>query len=334
MGIRVAINGFGRIGRPVLKFLEKNPLFEVVAINDIAKPEVLAHLFKYDSIHGIWDGKVEAEGSALKVNGRTIQVLSEKSPANLPWKSLGVRIVFECTGLFKEGKDLKAHIDAGAEKVLLTVPGKNIDGTFVIGVNEKSYDPARHHIVSNASCTTNCLAPVARVLHETFGIEYGLMTTIHSYTNDQKLLDLPHKDLRRARAAALNMIPTTTGAAAAVGLVLPELKGKLDGFAIRVPTSNVSLVDLTFRSQKNMSVDSINSAVSEYARGELKGILQYVEEPLVSGDFNGNLHSSCFDALSTNVIGGRLAKIVSWYDNETAYSKRLVEFAELIAEKL
>jgi len=334
MSVKVAINGFGRIGRPVLKFIENNPLFEVVAINDLTSPEVLAHLFKYDSIHRIWDGDIEASGSAIKVNGKTIKIYSEKNPADLPWKSLGVQIVFECTGLFKDGSVLQSHINAGAKKVLLSVPGKNIDGTFVRGVNCASYDPEKHNIISNASCTTNCLAPLAKIMHETFGVEHGLMTTIHSYTNDQKLLDLPHKDLRRARAAAINMIPTTTGAAAAVGLVLPELKGKLDGYAMRVPTSNVSVVDLTFRSKKPMTAESVNAAVKEAAEGKLKGIVQYVDLPLVSGDFNENLHSSCFDSLCTNVVDEKFAKVVSWYDNETAYSKRLTEMAEIVAKAL
>lgn len=334
MSIKVGINGFGRIGRPVLKNLLDDPKFEVVAINDLTDAKTLAHLFKYDSVHGRWDGEVEALDSAIKVNGKTIQITAERDPANIPWGKAGVDIVFECTGIFRDKSKLQSHLDAGAKKVLLSVPGKNIDGTFVLGCNEEDYDSSKHHIISNASCTTNCLAPLAKVLHETFGIESGLMTTIHAYTNDQKLLDLPHSDLRRARAAAVNMIPTTTGAAAAVGLVLPELKGKLDGMAIRVPTSNVSVVDLTFKSTKPMTVETINAAVKEAANGKLKGILQYVDEPLVSIDFNGDKHSSSFDAKCTAVSGDNVAKVISWYDNESGYSKRLCELASLVAEKL
>lgn len=334
MSVKVAINGFGRIGRATMKFLLENPMFEIVGINDLTSPSTLAHLFKYDSVHGRWNGDVTAGDDSLKINGKTIKIYSEKDPANLPWGKIGAEIILECTGIFKDGSVLKKHIDAGAKKVLLSVPGKNIDGTFVLGVNDKDYDTSKHNIISNASCTTNCLAPLAKVLNDTFGIEHGLMTTIHSYTNDQKLLDLPHSDLRRARAAALNMIPTTTGAAAAVGLVLPELKGKLDGFAIRVPTPNVSVVDLTFRSKKPMTKETINAAVKEAANGELKGILQYVDLPLVSIDFNGDQHSSSFDSLCTVVIDERLAKVVTWYDNETGYSKRLTELAELVAKSL
>jgi len=334
MSVKVAINGFGRIGRAAMKFLLDNPKFEVVGINDLTSPSVLCHLFKYDSVHGRWKGDASFGDQSLIVNGKTVRIYSEKDPSKLPWKEIGAQIIFECTGIFKDGSKLKAHMDAGAKKVLLSVPGKNIDGTFVMGVNDKDYNPSKHHMISNASCTTNCLAPLAKVLHETFGIEHGLMTTIHSYTNDQRLLDLPHSDLRRARAAAMNMIPTTTGAAAAVGLVLPDLKGKLDGFAIRVPTSNVSVVDLTFRSKKVMTEQSINAAVKEAANGQLKGILQYVDEPLVSIDFNGDKHSSNFDSLCTKVIDERLAKVITWYDNETGYSKRLVELAELVAKSL
>jgi glyceraldehyde 3-phosphate dehydrogenase len=334
MSVKVGINGFGRIGRPVLKFIEKDPNMEVVHINDLTSPKTLAHLFKYDSVHGQWDGKVESTENSIKVNGREIKISAERDPKDIPWKAAGVDIVFECTGLFKEGAKLKSHMDAGAKKVLLSVPGKNIDATFVLGVNDSDYDPSKHNIVSNASCTTNCLAPLAKVLNDTFGVKNGIMTTIHAYTNDQKLLDLPHSDLRRARAAAVNMIPTTTGAAAAVGLVLPELKGKLDGYAIRVPTSNVSVVDLTFTSEKPMTVETINAAVKEAANGPLKGVLQYVDLPLVSGDFNGDTHSSSFDSLCTNVSGDHVAKVVSWYDNETGYAKRLTELGAIVAKSL
>ena len=333
MAVKIAINGFGRIGRNVLRAARSSSDIEIVAINDLTDPETLAHLLKYDSVHGIFEGTVEASGDNLVVDGRKIKVLSEKDPGKLPWKDLGVRIVIESTGLFTSGDTAKKHIDAGAEKVIISAPGKDVDATFCMGINEDTYDPAKHHVVSNASCTTNCLAPVAKVMDEAFGIEQGMMTTIHAYTNDQKILDLPHKDLRRARAAAMSMIPTTTGAAKAVSLVLPQLKGKLDGLAIRVPTPNVSLVDLVFQSGKQTSVDEVNAALKKAAEGPMKGILAYTDEPLVSKDFNGNPASSTVDAQSTNVIGGSLVKVMAWYDNEWGYSCRVLDLAKYMAKK-
>ncbi|MGB9792171.1 MAG: type I glyceraldehyde-3-phosphate dehydrogenase, partial [Thermacetogeniaceae bacterium] len=303
MAVKVGINGFGRIGRLVLRAaLEKPELLEVVAINDLTDPETNAHLFKYDSVHGRFNGTVEATDDAIIVNGKKIKVLSEKEPANLPWKDLGVSIVIEATGKFTEADKAAAHLKAGAKKVIITAPAKNEDITIVMGVNEDKYDPANHHIISNASCTTNCLAPVVKVLHENFGVKRGLMTTTHAYTNDQRVLDLAHKDLRRARAAALSMIPTTTGAAKAVALVLPELAGKLTGIAIRVPTPNVSLVDFVCEVEKPTTVEAVNKAFKEAAEGPLKGILAYNDEPLVSKDFNGDPHSSIFDATCTMVM--------------------------------
>ncbi len=333
MAAKVAINGFGRIGRNVLRAARESREIEIVAINDLTDSKTLAHLLKYDSVHGIYEGSVETRGDNLVVDGREIRVLSEKDPANLPWKDLGVKVVIEATGLFTDRDKAQKHIDAGAAKVIITAPGKGVDATFCMGINENSYDPSAHHVVSNASCTTNCLAPVAKVMDETFGIEQGMMTTIHAYTNDQKILDLPHKDLRRARAAAMSMIPTTTGAAKAVSLVLPQLKGKLDGLAIRVPTPNVSLVDLVFQSAKKTSVEEVNAALKKAAEGPMKGILDYCEEPLVSRDFNGNPASSSVDALSTNVIGGSLVKVMSWYDNEWGYSCRVLDLTKYMATK-
>jgi len=332
MAIRVAINGFGRIGRNILRAQRKHGIegIEFIAVNDITSAETLAHLLKYDSIQGIYAGKVAVEENCLVVDREKIAVLSERDPARLPWKEMAIDVVFEATGLFRDREKVGKHLEAGARKVIITAPGKNSDVTIAIGVNESMYRPDKHHIVSNASCTTNCLAPVAKVLHQRFGIEYGVMTTIHAYTNDQRLLDLQHKDLRRARAAALSMIPTTTGAAKAVSLVLPELEGKLDGLAVRVPTPNVSLVDLSAQLGRGATVDDINGAFREAAEGELKGILAYSDIPLVSIDFNMSPYSSIVDGECTRVMGGKLAKVLAWYDNEWAYSLRCVELAALM----
>ena len=331
---RIAINGFGRIGRCILRALRgsKQPI-EVVAINDLTDAATLAHLLKYDSIHGTFAGDVQADGDRIIVDGKPIKVLSERDPSKLPWKENEVSIVAECTGLFRSGDKAKAHLDAGAKKVVISAPGKDIDGTFAMGVNHETYDPSKHNIISNASCTTNCLAPVAKVLNDTFGIEHGLMTTIHAVTNDQRILDLPHSDMRRARAAFESMIPTTTGAAAAVGLVLPQLKGKLNGFAIRVPTKNVSVVDLTAALGKSTTAEEINGALKAAAEGPLKGILGFEELPLVSIDFNGNPHSSTVDAALTQVMEGRMAKVVAWYDNEWGYSNRCVDIMAYMGSK-
>ncbi|MCJ7664515.1 MAG: type I glyceraldehyde-3-phosphate dehydrogenase, partial [Desulfobacterales bacterium] len=308
------------------------PDVDFVAVNDLTDAQTLAHLLKYDSVHGIFPGEVQAQGDSLIVNGKKIKVLAIKDPAQLPWKDLGVEIVMECTGLFRDKDKAAKHLEAGAKKVIISAPAKGSDIiTIVMGVNQKAYDPNKHHIISNASCTTNCLAPVAKVLLDNFGIKRGLMTTIHAYTNDQSISDLPHKDLRRARAAALSMIPTTTGAATAVALVLPQLKGKLDGLAIRVPTPNVSIVDLVVEVEKETSVDSVNAAFKKASTGELKGILGYSEKPLVSVDFNGNELSSIVDALTTTVIEGRMVKVLSWYDNEMGYSARMVDVAKFIS---
>ena len=334
MSVRVAVNGFGRIGRLVMRAGLGNKDLEFVAINDLTDPKTLAHLFKYDSIHRTFPGEVKAGAESLIIDGKEIKVTAQKDPAALPWKDLKVDIVVESTGKFTDRDGAAKHLAAGAKKVIISAPAKNEDVTLCYGVNHTVYDPAKHHIISNASCTTNCLAPVAKVLHETFGIKRGLMTTVHSYTNDQVTLDFPHKDLRRARAAALSMIPTTTGAAKAVSLVLPALKGKLDGFAIRVPTPNVSVVDLTCELEKSATKESINAAVKAAADGPLKGVLRYVEEPLVSIDFNGDAHSSCFDALTTSVIDGKLAKILSWYDNEMGFSNRMIDVVRYIAKSL
>lgn len=333
MTVKVGINGFGRIGRLVLRAAIDLPDVEIVAINDLTDAATNAHLLKYDSVHGIMDGEISATDDALIVNGKEIKVLSERDPANLPWGQLGVDIVVESTGLFRDREKASKHLEAGAKKVIISAPAKNEDITIVLGVNEDKYDPANHHIVSNASCTTNCLAPVAKVLDEQFGIVRGLMTTVHSYTNDQRILDQAHKDLRRARAAAESIIPTTTGAAKAVALVLPQLKGKLNGFAMRVPTPNVSVVDLVVELGKKTTVEEINGALKAAAEGPMKGILAYTDEPLVSIDFNGNGNSSIVDGLSTMIIGDNMAKVVSWYDNEWAYSVRIVELAKYMAEK-
>ena len=334
MTIRVGINGFGRIGRNFFRALkEQGADLDVVAVNDLTDTKTLAHLLKYDSIMGRFPGTVEAAEGAVIVDGKEIKVLAERNPADLPWGDLGVDIVVESTGFFVDATKAKAHIDGGAKKVIISAPAKNEDGTFVIGVNDKDYDNEKHNIISNASCTTNCLAPLAKVLNDNFGIERGIMTTIHAYTGDQRLQDAPHSDLRRARAAALNMIPTKTGAAQAVALVLPELKGKFDGLAVRVPTPTGSLTDLTFEAAKPVSVEAIQAAVKAAAEGPLEGILKYTEDPIVSTDIVGDAHSSIFDANETKVIGN-LVKVLSWYDNEWGYSNRLVELTSLVASKL
>lgn len=326
--MRIGINGFGRIGRNVLRaIVQRKENLDVAAVNDLTDAETLAHLLKYDSVHGRLGAEVRVEGSTIIVDGRRITVLAERDPAALPWADLGVELVIEATGRFRKREDASKHLEAGAKKVIITAPAKGEDLTVVMGINHHKYDPARHHIVSNASCTTNCLVPVVHVLMQHFGIERGLMTTVHSYTNDQQILDLPHKDLRRARAAAESIIPTTTGAARAVALVLPELEGKLNGMAIRVPTPNVSLVDLTVELKKEATVEAINQALKEAAEGPLRGILAYSEEPLVSRDYNGDPHSSIVDALSTMVLDGTMAKVLAWYDNEWGYSNRVVDLA-------
>ena len=335
MTTKVAINGFGRIGRLVLRTLLdrcKNEL-SVVAINDMADLKTNAHLFRYDSTYGIYPGKVESGDGVMSIDGQSIAVFTQKEPARLPWKQLGVDIVIEATGVFTDGSQVRAHLDAGAKKAIITAPGTHEDITLVLGVNDGAYDPRKHHIVSNASCTTNCLAPVAKVLHSAFGIERGLMTTIHAYTNDQRILDLMHKDLRRARAAAMNIVPTSTGAAKAIGLVMPELKGKLHGLSLRVPTSTVSVVDLVVDLKKTASVETINAALKEHADGKMNGILAFSDEPLVSSDFRGNTASSIVDGLSTVVMEGKMAKVLSWYDNEWGYSCRVADLAKLMVAK-
>ena len=323
--IKVGINGFGRIGRLVFRAMLDRKEFEVVQINDITTADVLAHLLKYDSVHGKFKGDVTHSENAIIVNGKSIKVSAERDPANLPWKEIGVEAVVESTGVFRKKADIGKHIQAGAKKVVLTVPAKDeIDATIVLGVNDDMLKD-EHQIVSNASCTTNCLAPVAKVLHDKFGIVKGFMTTVHAYTNDQKILDLPHKDLRRARAAGVSIIPTTTGAAKAAGIVIPELKGKIDGFALRVPVSDGSIVDLVVELKESVTVELVNAAMKQAAEGSLKGILEYTEEPLVSCDIVGNPHSSIFDALSTMVMDGNMVKVVSWYDNEWGYSCRVMD---------
>ncbi|MBQ2888037.1 MAG: type I glyceraldehyde-3-phosphate dehydrogenase [Firmicutes bacterium] len=331
--VKIAINGFGRIGRLVFRAAFGQPGVEIVAINDMADAAVNAHLLKYDSVHGTWDKEVAIDGDIMLVDGNPIKVCSEKDPAALPWGDLGVDVVVESTGVFNDAKKACAHLQGGAKKVVLTAPGKNEDITIVMGVNEEAYDAANHHIISNASCTTNCLAPVAKVLDAQFGIKRGLMTTIHSYTNDQRILDRDHKDFRRARAAACSMIPTTTGAAKAVALVLPQLAGKLNGFAVRVPTANVSMVDLVAELDKPASAAEINAALKAAAENELKGILGYNELPLVSVDYNGCQNSSTVDGLSTMVIEDSMVKVVAWYDNEWGYSNRVVDLVKYIAGK-
>ena len=334
MTVKVGINGFGRIGRNFFRaMIEQKADLDIVAVNDLTDTKTLAHLLKYDSILGRFAGEVSYDDSSIIVDGKAIKVCSERNPADLPWKELGVEVVVESTGLFTDGEKAKAHIEAGAKKVVISAPAKNVDGTFVMGVNEKSYDPATQTIISNASCTTNCLAPLAKVLQEKFGIERGIMTTIHSYTGDQRILDAPHKDLRRARAAALNLIPTKTGAAQAVALVLPELKGKFDGLAVRVPTPTGSLTDLSFIPSREVTVEEVNAAVKEAAAGELEGILAYTEDPIVSTDIQGDPHTSIFDASETKVIGN-LVKVLSWYDNEWGYSNSLVNLTKLVCDKL
>jgi glyceraldehyde 3-phosphate dehydrogenase len=335
MATKIGINGFGRIGRLVLRTLLERYKKEltVVAVNDMADVKTNAHLFRYDSTYGIYPGTVEAGDGAMKVDGRNIAVLNQKDPSRLPWKQLGVDIVIEATGVFTDAAQVRAHLDAGAKKTIVTAPATNEDLTVVLGVNDKDYNPRKHHIVSNASCTTNCLAPIAKVIHDNFGIERGLMTTTHSYTNDQRILDLMHKDLRRARAAAMNIVPTSTGAAKAIGLVMPELKGKLHGISLRVPTPTVSVVDLVVDLKKSATLEAINGALKQAAEGKMKGILVFCDEPLVSSDFRGNSASSIVDGLSTVVLEGRMAKVLSWYDNEWGYSCRVADLAMMIVEK-
>jgi glyceraldehyde 3-phosphate dehydrogenase len=333
MAIKIGINGFGRIGRNIMRAAMGNKAFDFVAVNDITDTKTLAHLLKYDSILGNLSATIEAGDGWISVNGDKFQVLSQKDPGQLPWKDLGVEVVFEGTGKFTKRDDAAKHIAAGARRVIITAPATNPDGSFVMGVNNELYDPAKHVIVSNASCTTNCLAPFVKVLQDSFGIKKGWMTTIHSYTNDQNLLDLPHKDLRRARAAAMSMIPTTTGAAKAVGEVLPVLKGKLDGFAMRVPTPNVSVVDLAVLVEKQTTADEVNAAFRAAAAGPLKGILAVEDAPLVSIDFRGNSHSSIIDSAYTKVMDGDFVKVLSWYDNEWGYSVRCVDLVAYMATK-
>ncbi len=333
MALRVAINGFGRIGRNFLRTSRGYSDIDIVAINDLTDAKTLAHLLKYDSVHGTFDADVKAGDGIIIIDGKEIKVYAERVPENLPWKSINVDVVIESTGLFTEREKASKHLDAGARWVIISAPAKEPDVTVCLGVNEEVFDPGKHKIISNASCTTNCLAPVAKVLHKEFGILRGLMTTVHSYTNDQRILDLPHKDLRRARAAALSMIPTTTGAAKAVGLVLPELKGKLDGFSIRVTTPNVSVVDLVADLNKDVTAEEVNAAMKKWAEGPMKGILQYVDEPLVSKDFNGNPHSSIFDSFLTKVMEKRMVKIISWYDNEWGYSSRVRDLVLYIGKR-
>ncbi len=329
--VRVGINGFGRIGR--ILFREGWEKLDIVGINNMGDPKTSAHLLKYDSTHGVFPGEVTHGENFIRVNGKEIPMSHEKDPTNIPWKDWGVDIVLECTGAFKNKEDFMKHIKGGAKRVMVSAPAKGADLTVVYGINHTKYDPNQHHVVSNASCTTNCLAPLAKVIHETFGIEYGLMTTIHSFTNDQRILDAAHKDLRRARTATASMIPTTTGAAQAVALVMPELEGRLDGTSVRVPTPNVSLVDLTFISKKEVTEEAINQALIAAADGPMKGVMAYSSEPLVSVDFNGRKESSIIDLESTMVIGKNMAKVFSWYDNETGFSCRMIDLALYMAEK-
>lgn len=336
MAIRVAINGFGRIGRNVLRSAKQagNTDIDFVAVNDLTNPETLAHLLKYDSVHGRYPGSVEVSDEGLVVDGDPIKVFSERDPAALPWSDLGVDVVIESTGIFRDHAGASKHIEAGARKVIISAPGKNEDITIVLGVNQDAYDPANHHIISNASCTTNCLAPVVKVLSDEFGFRHGLMTTIHAYTNDQRILDLPHSDLRRARAAAMSMIPTTTGAAKATGLVLPEVQGRIDGMAIRVPTADVSIVDLVAELEKDVTEEEVNAAFQAAADGPMAGVLGISHEPLVSIDYTSDPRSSTVDALSTAVMDGRMVKVLSWYDNEWGYSSRVVDLVGFIGETL
>ncbi len=333
MSIRIGINGFGRIGRNVLRASLGDSTLDIVAVNDLTDAKTLAYLLQYDSVHGTLEAKVEARDDAILVDGKPIKVLARKDPKELPWKDLGVDIVIESTGRFTDREGASKHLSGGAKRVIITAPSKDPDVTVVLGVNEQTYDPAKHAIVSNASCTTNCLAPVAKVLLEQFGIKHGVMTTIHSYTNDQQLLDLPHRDLRRARAAALSMVPTSTGAAKALHLVLPQLKGKLDGLAIRVPTPNVSLVDLSVEVEKDCDVAAVNGAFKQAAQGPLKGILKYSEDPIVSVDQNGDPHSATLDAPLTVVSDRRMVKVLAWYDNEWGYSCRVRDLVKFLASK-
>ncbi len=332
MTVRVAINGFGRIGRLVFRTAMAQGGLEVVAVNDLTDAKTLAHLLKYDSIYGRYPGAVEAKGDGIVVDGSEVRVPALREPSELPWKELGVEVVLESTGRFTDREGASKHLQAGAKKVVISAPAKNPDKTLVLGVNEKEYDSKVHHILSMGSCTTNCLAPIAKVLNDEFGIEHGLMTTTHAYTNDQVTLDFPHKDLRRARAAGLSMIPTTTGAAVAISLVIPELEGKLDGMAIRVPTPTVSVVDLVCTVKKSVTADSVNGAFRRYAEGEMKGILGVSDEPLVSMDYRGSPYSSTVDALSTKVVGGNLLKVISWYDNEWGFSTRMAEFLAYVSK--
>ncbi|WP_088014857.1 type I glyceraldehyde-3-phosphate dehydrogenase [Gottfriedia acidiceleris] len=333
MATKIGINGFGRIGRMVFRAALNNPNVEVVAINDLTDAKTLAHLLKYDSVHGSVNADVAVNGDSIVVNGSEIKVIAERDPAALPWSDYGVEVVVESTGRFTDKKDAEKHLGGSVKKVIISAPASNEDITIVMGVNDDKYDAASHNVISNASCTTNCLAPFAKVLDEKFGIKRGMMTTVHSYTNDQQILDLPHKDLRRARAAAMSMIPTTTGAAKAVSLVLPQLKGKLNGGAVRVPTANVSLVDLVVELNTEVTAEEVNAAFKAASEGELKGILGYSEEPLVSIDYNGCTNSSTIDALSTMTMEGNMVKILSWYDNETGYSTRVVDLVAHIASK-
>ncbi len=335
MAVKVGINGFGRVGRQVLKaILQYHPdTLEVVAVNDLADAKTNAHLFKYDSNYGIFPGRVEVQGDQMFVDGRPIRVFAEREPKKVPWREVGVELVIESTGVFEDATLAAGHLEAGAKKVIITAPAKNEDITVVLGVNHEQYDPAHHRIISNASCTTNCLAPVVKVLHEAFGVRRGLMTTVHAYTNDQRILDLVHRDLRRARAAALNIIPTTTGAARAIGLVIPELKGKLHGFAMRVPTPTVSVIDLTCDLGRPVTVEEVNAAFKQAAEGGLKGILEYTEEPLVSMDFKGNPASAIVDGLLTMVMDGDMVKVTAWYDNEWGYACRVADLADYIVKR-
>lgn len=330
---KIGINGFGRIGRNVFRAMLAHPTLEVVAVNDLTDAKTLAHLLKYDSVHGKLDAEVKVTEQGFSVNGKEVKVLAERDPAKLGWDQVGAELVVESTGIFTNREDAAKHLEAGAKRVIISAPAKNEDITVVMGVNHEKYDPAEHYVVSNASCTTNCLAPMAKVLNDRFGIRRGLMTTVHAFTNDQQILDLPHKDLRRARAAAESIIPTTTGAAKAVSLVLPELKGKLNGFSFRVPVKNVSVVDLVAELDQNVTVEEVNAALQEEANGKLKGILAYSDEPLVSVDYNSDPSSSTIDALSTMVLEDNMVKVVSWYDNEWGYSNRVVDLAEYIASK-
>ncbi|RST61738.1 type I glyceraldehyde-3-phosphate dehydrogenase [Siminovitchia terrae] len=333
MSVKVGINGFGRIGRNVFRAALRHPEVEIVAVNDLTDAQMLGHLLEFDSVHGALNEEIHVENSEIIVGGRKLKVLAERDPSQIGWRELGVDVVIESTGRFTKRNDAAKHLEAGARKVIISAPATDEDITIVMGVNEEEYDPEKDHVISNASCTTNCLAPFAKVLNKKFGIRRGMMTTVHSYTNDQQILDLPHNDYRRARAAAESVIPTTTGAAKAVSLVLPELKGKLNGMAMRVPTPNVSVVDLVAELEKEVTVEEVNAALKAASKGDMKGILGYCEKPLVSRDFNGDPHSSVIDALSTMTLEGNMVKVLSWYDNETGYSNRLVDLAAYIKKR-